>query len=75
MKRGGWRAFVLALTALVNVTLNVVLIPTLSWKGAVIATLAGETVFLSLTWIGLLWFQFVHDEGVRRRQEMTSPLS
>jgi O-antigen/teichoic acid export membrane protein/O-antigen ligase len=73
--RGGWRTFVLAASALINVGLNVALIPLLSWKGAVIATIAGESVFLCLTWVGLLWFQYVHDEGVRRRQEPAPPLS
>ncbi len=69
----GYRAFVLVVTAVVNVTLNVALIPVWSWKGSVFATLVGEACFLILTWIGLLWFQHLHDRGVRERAMPAQP--
>jgi O-antigen/teichoic acid export membrane protein/O-antigen ligase len=55
--RGGWRICILGTSAVLNVGLNIALIPVFSYKGAVIATLAGECAFVLLTWIGLIIFQ------------------
>jgi len=60
-----WRTSVLLAAAVVNLALNLTLIPVLSWRGCVVATLAGETVYLSLTWIGLHHFQRLHDRRVQ----------
>ena len=48
------RMIILVFTAGTNLTLNVLLIPDMSWQGAAIATYASESVFLILSWIVLL---------------------
>lgn len=68
-----WRTMSLVVAALVNVVLNVTLIPSLSWKGAVIATIGGETCFMVLTWAGLLRYQRAHDAEVSRAQPPPDP--
>lgn len=65
--RRPWRFMVLGITAAVNVVLNVILIPLLSWKGSAIATGAGEICLVSLAWIGLLKYQAAHDRAVISR--------
>lgn len=70
--KGAWRTVVLGVSAALNVALNVALIPLMSWRGAVVATLGGEAAYLSLTWIGLLRFQRDHDREVLARSPKTT---
>jgi O-antigen/teichoic acid export membrane protein/O-antigen ligase len=65
--RRGWRLFVLAVSAAANIGLNAALIPSLSWKGAVLATGAGEVTSMVLSWYGLVRYQRLHDEEVLAR--------
>jgi O-antigen/teichoic acid export membrane protein len=73
--RNGWRTGILGFSSLVNVGINLALIPTMSWRGAVIATLVSESIFMVLTWIALLHFQRGHDRGVlARRAGLATPV-
>jgi O-antigen/teichoic acid export membrane protein len=73
--RAGWRTAIVVTSAMVNLGLNLALIPSFSWKGAVIATLGSETVFAALSWTALLVFQARHDRMALLRLAASQPLS
>ena len=45
------RIIVLALSSITNLGTNLILIPIISWRGAVIATIGSEVVFVTLAWV------------------------
>ncbi len=63
----GLRTAVLATSAVVNLTLSVLLIPSMSWKACVLATFVGESLFCALAWLVLLREQRAHDRAVDTR--------
>lgn len=65
----GWtgsRLWILAASAVSNLSINLLLIPAISWRGAAIATFAGELSYVGLSWILLIRAQRSHDRLVRR---------
>ncbi len=64
-----WRTTVLGVSAGANLVLNLALIPLISWRGCVIATIVGETLYLVLTWYGLRRFQREQDAAVLASRE------
>lgn len=61
----GSRLWILGASAVSNLTLNFLLIPEISWRGAVIATFAGEASYVALSWVMLVRAQLRHDQVVR----------
>ena len=60
-----WRLAVLGVAAAINVMLNFILIPMLSWRGAALALLASEIVYAILVWLALVILERRADESRR----------
>lgn len=59
--RTGVRAAVIISSALLSMTLYITLIPSLSWKGAAIGTVVGESFITAVGWVLLLRYQRIAD--------------
>ncbi|WP_298459297.1 lipopolysaccharide biosynthesis protein [uncultured Cellulomonas sp.] len=64
LRRNGARLGIIVCSALAAVVGGVVLITGYSWRGAVLATVVAELVFIGLTWLALVRYQRVHDRTV-----------
>lgn len=60
-----WRLGVLGVSAGVNVALNSILIPVLSWRGAAVALLASEVIYVVLVWLALIILERRSDESTQ----------
>ena len=74
LRRYTLRFFVIFSTTVLNVTLNLTLIPPYSWRGAVGATIITEVVFILLVWFCVVRAQRQHDAAQDRALE-TQPTS
>jgi O-antigen/teichoic acid export membrane protein len=61
--RYGTRFFVIAAAAVLNISLNLVLIPALSIWGAVLSTMITEGFLIAVVWAAVLHGQRRHDRG------------
>jgi O-antigen/teichoic acid export membrane protein len=62
--RLGVRATIVMISAGISLVLYIVLVPTMSWKGAAIGTFVGEGALAVMSWWALLHYQQVHDRSV-----------
>jgi O-antigen/teichoic acid export membrane protein len=62
--RLGVRAAIVMISAAISLVLYIVLVPTMSWKGAAIGTFVGEGALAVMAWWALLHYQQVHDRRV-----------
>lgn len=66
------RLKILATSSGTVLVLYFLLIPAYSWKGAVAASLIGESLFVVLTWIVLVRAQREHDDWLNREPDLVS---
>jgi O-antigen/teichoic acid export membrane protein len=72
--RMGYRTAINVTVALLSVALYVTMIPAWGWKGAVIATMIGEAVNVTMSWTALVLLQRKHDlmiDEAAMRPELT----
>lgn len=62
------RAAVYLSSALLSVVLYLILIPGRGWEGAVAATLASEAYLAVASWAAMIYYQRLHDRGLRQRR-------
>lgn len=62
--RLGVRAAVLIASGIVSVACYIAFVPTLTWRGGLIGTIAGEMFVVVVGWIALVHYQRVHDRSL-----------
>lgn len=65
------RSILLVVTAVVSMTLYIVLVPIMNWKGAVVGTMVGEALLAVLAWYFLLRYQRVDNDRIDAGQQTT----